>query len=530
MVLENTAFLSSPVADADPCGPDLDFNGDNEFLSFFNDVSFALPGAFFGEDGPFNPNNVDFQKATEGFPRRLEALLKRSRDLRLLVFWAKFAALKRDIGAFGEALAQTVTLLETQWDGAHPRAQGDPPSYEARARTLEALKEPVVAFSVQFITLCRDKRRGDLSLRSKIAAVREGEAPISEAQLAQSLQAAGADEMIPLRDRFEQILGSLDRLRAIFIEKTEAREVPDFGKLVDNLKQIVQIFDLAFPRPKAVEAGDEEGAAESGGIASNKVRNAGDARRALECAIGYFVRKEPSSPALPLIAQARELFGKSFIEVLETLLPQSASNASFAIGEHEYFTINIRELGPYTPRGDGYAMEEPQPEEMFWPEPEPPPAPMEPAPSMEVVGDTPAPAMRSDGVPDFAAIFTKHDDQSGTGASNASEPNTIDPNTGDPPMEAMAPEAEQAAPEPPPMEVYAPPPPRFMRAPPRAFSAETRGEALALLAETATYLRTAEPANPIPWLIDRARALADKDFLSVLHDVLPKHALNRLGE
>lgn len=522
MVLENTAFLSSPVAETDPCGPDLDFNGDNEFLSFFNDVSFALPGTFFGEDGPFNPNNVDFQKATEGFPRRLEALLKRSRDLRLLVFWAKFAALRRDIGAFGGALAETVTLLETQWDGVHPRAHGDPPSYEARARTLEALKEPVVAFSVQFMTLCRDKRRGDLSLRSKIAALREGEAPISEAQLAQSLQAAGADEMIPVRDQFERVLASLDRLRAIFIEKTEAREVPDFGKLVDNLKQIVQIFDLAFPRPKAAEAGDEEGAADIGGIASNKIRNAGDARRALECAIGFFVRKEPSSPALPLIAQARELFGKSFIEVLETLLPQSASNASFAIGEQEYFTINVRELSPYTPHSDGYGMEESQPEEMFWPEPEPepPPAPM------EVVVDTPAPAARTDGVPDFAAIFAKHDDQSGASASN-----TSDPNTNDPSIEGMPPEAEPPAPEPSPAEVYAPPPPpRPMRAAPPAFSAETRSEALALLAETATYLRAAEPANPIPWLIDRARALADKDFLSVLHDVLPKHALSRLGE
>jgi type VI secretion system protein ImpA len=57
------------------------------------------------------------------------------------------------------------------------------------------------------------------------------------------------------------------------------------------------------------------------------------------------------------------------------------------------------------------------------------------------------------------------------------------------------------------------------------FAAATRQEAISLLNEVMQYLRTAEPSSPIPWLIDRAKALADRDFLSVLASVLPEDAL-----
>ncbi|MGC2221199.1 MAG: hypothetical protein WA624_01955 [Methylocella sp.] len=41
------------------------------------------------------------------------------------------------------------------------------------------------------------------------------------------------------------------------------------------------------------------------------------------------------------------------------------------------------------------------------------------------------------------------------------------------------------------------------------FSAATRKETIFLLDEVDRYLRVAEPSSPIPWVIDRAKALAD---------------------
>lgn len=57
-------------------------------------------------------------------------------------------------------------------------------------------------------------------------------------------------------------------------------------------------------------------------------------------------------------------------------------------------------------------------------------------------------------------------------------------------------------------------------APPPAFKAATRAEAMALLREVGTHFRRAEPASPIPLLLEKAASFADRDFLAILKDVL----------
>lgn len=53
----------------------------------------------------------------------------------------------------------------------------------------------------------------------------------------------------------------------------------------------------------------------------------------------------------------------------------------------------------------------------------------------------------------------------------------------------------------------------------------SRPQALALLKSVQRYFRYSEPSSPVPMLCERARALADRDFMGVLEDVLPKSAL-----
>jgi type VI secretion system protein ImpA len=60
------------------------------------------------------------------------------------------------------------------------------------------------------------------------------------------------------------------------------------------------------------------------------------------------------------------------------------------------------------------------------------------------------------------------------------------------------------------------------------FSVENRAQALGLLTKVASFFRTAEPSSPIPFLVDRARDLAQRDFLSLLNDVLPEGALKTI--
>lgn len=58
--------------------------------------------------------------------------------------------------------------------------------------------------------------------------------------------------------------------------------------------------------------------------------------------------------------------------------------------------------------------------------------------------------------------------------------------------------------------------------------APSRAAALALIDSAASHMRRVEPSSPAPHLLDRARALASRDFLTLLQDVLPEDDLNSL--
>lgn len=57
---------------------------------------------------------------------------------------------------------------------------------------------------------------------------------------------------------------------------------------------------------------------------------------------------------------------------------------------------------------------------------------------------------------------------------------------------------------------------------PGAFTAATRAEAVALMLEIESFFRKAEPSSPVPYLLAQARNYLDKDFASILNEMLPK--------
>jgi type VI secretion system protein ImpA len=62
------------------------------------------------------------------------------------------------------------------------------------------------------------------------------------------------------------------------------------------------------------------------------------------------------------------------------------------------------------------------------------------------------------------------------------------------------------------------------------YAVTNRAQAIALLDLVHRYFRRSEPSSPVPMLCDRARALAERDFMGVLRDVLPKDALRSVHE
>jgi type VI secretion system protein ImpA len=157
------------------------------------------------------------------------------------------------------------------------------------------------------------------------------------------------------------------------------------------------------------------------------------ARDALAAVSEYYSQREPSSPILPLVRQAHQLIGKSFIEVISILVPGHMEKAAFQIGGDQVFELPVGKLGSL---------------------------PQVSAPS----GAEPA---------------------------------------------AVAPEGARVASP--------------------GYEVRTRSQAIALIEQVQSYFRHSEPASPVPMICDRARALAERDFMAVLRDVLPKAALKNVG-
>ena len=232
------------------------------------------------------------------------------------------------------------------------------------------------------------------------------------------------ESLVDLVETLRGVSTALQTIKSVTIEHVgfeKAIELPKLDKLVREIGEfargalITRDPTLAPPPEAAGAAGEGEPAASAAAPSAFPTRAEVDA--ALASALGYFATSEPTSPALLLIRQAREMLGKNLYEVMKLLTPPHADSARVFVGPDGAFTVPVKILAD--------------------------------APSVE-----------------------------------------------------------------------------FERAP--SEPAASRAAALALIDAVAQHMRRAEPSSPVPYLLDRARNLASRDFLGLLHDVLPDDAIESL--
>lgn len=479
------AALANPLAENDPCGPDLDIRGDEDYLNFVTIAEGVLPSEFFRDGAPFDASAID----VDGQITRITPFLGRTRDIRLLSLLARFLVLGRDLAGFVAVIESIGRLFEVYWDKVHPSA--DRESLPMRVAAIATLNEPTVCIPLQYMRLCEDRRVGVITLRTGMYAIgkakpREGEAAPAYPSILQALRECATD-LDATRDLIARLAASLARIHSLFAEHCGFDKAPRLDKVTETVAAMMALLDEAVPRE------DQKKIAAPGGIdqtgTSGLIRNAFGVHMALQAVIEYFTHHEPSSPALPLIVQARELQGKTFVEVLQTLLPSQAGNAAYSIGDPKVFALPLERLAAIMPSIDNYALEQGStgscPEGV---------APVSDAPA-------PPPVLNQDA---SEALARNEDEGAEFAPSHVAD---------------EAPAKDESA-----FAATADSPP--MQATGRLhFAAATRQEAISILNEVIQYLRSAEPSSPIPWLIDRAKELADRDFLSVLSSILPEDAL-----
>ncbi len=367
-------WLTKPISEEEPCGPDLDATDDDAFLDYVFGAEDKFPERYFtpglkkdGEgtdDQLFDPRSIDIaaEKA------QIDTLLARTRDVRLLVMLARFQVLAGRLTGFADVLAAIAGLLETFPLDVHPVARE---STSARRSALEELTDQVtVIVALQYMPLGGVNavtHRQFLVADGRFEA-RKGEEDLNRSSLLSVLADPGNSEDV---ERAMADLGraaeALHRIRkaclandppfTVALDKT-VQSVAEMQDLIHAARSDLSTWSEADNAPS--EDAPEEVAGDAAGAdavpiaaapappplptGTFAVANHRQARATLEEVERYFAETEPSSAALLLTTQARLLIGKSLIEAMETLMPQHAARAVIAFGGDNGFSLSMEQL------------------------------------------------------------------------------------------------------------------------------------------------------------------------------------------
>lgn len=338
--LDGDAFLE-PLSPQLPCGPDLEREFDLDFTGFVVDAEGLLPRSFF-----------EFKRDTTVLRARLDgivALSGRTRDLRLLTLYAKFAILDRDLAEFANALSVISRALEERWADIHPQAEeGD---FGLRAAALSNLEDtPHVITPLQHAVLLRHRTLGDITFRMVQVArgviqPRPGEIVADLPALERALETVERERLSAVRELFRTVLAAISRIEAACADKPgmPTLELPKLTALATEAAALLTTYLPGDAPPEGApeaqpdedeEADESAPAADATGRAPDTrdlLRNRAGAAAALSGIEAYFQKHEPSSPALVLVSFAGRLMDRPFYEVLQLIVPDQAPEAELKI-------------------------------------------------------------------------------------------------------------------------------------------------------------------------------------------------------
>ena len=320
----------TPLGDeSTPCGPDLEY--DNDFLA----VSQAATGKPESQFGPAEA--PDWRAVVDG----AEALLDRSRDLRIALLWTRGKLHLAGYGALVVGLRLITGLVDQLWDQVHPMPDPDDGDMYARANALASMPETAgLLGDLRESRLIRDRAIGELTARHVSVALglsiaAEGETSLTKEQISRMLGDAIAKAPI-LRTQCQEAAGLVRQLISLANLKLGS-EAPDLRPLFALANGVVSLLpgEHADAGMSADGAdGDAQGNGPPGARSnlSGAVSSRAEAIRAIDMICDYLERAEPTNPAPLFLKRARHLIGQNFLQLLKALAPQALSEVAGMVG------------------------------------------------------------------------------------------------------------------------------------------------------------------------------------------------------
>ena len=315
-----------PLPDAAaPCGPDLEY--DNDFLA----LTQAAAGKPESQFGPAQP--PDWRTVVEG----AEALLERTRDLRIAIFWLRGGLHLLGYVGLLPGLKLIIGLIEKHWDALHPLPDPDDGEMFARVNALTLLAETEGLISdLRQARLSDDRTLSGLTVRAievalGLAPARAGETDAGKATLAQ-MAALAVKKTPDLRGQCQESVALVKQLIKLVNDKLGTAAAPDLRPLN---ALVAGVLSLLPPEPGA----DAEGAEGEGGAGSlerqglsGTVNSRDEAIRAIDLICDYLERAEPTSPAPFFLRRARRLISHNFLQLMKALAPGALAEVAKVVG------------------------------------------------------------------------------------------------------------------------------------------------------------------------------------------------------
>jgi type VI secretion system protein ImpA len=320
--------LMAPLGDAQPCGPNLEYDAD------FLGLEAAARGRAeqqFG-DTVIPAEEPDWRAVDEA----ASALAARTRDLRVGVTWLRARTHLHGVRGFASTLAVLAAWLEQHWDHLHP--QLDPDDGLDPTMRLNALAPLADA-----ATVLADLRAAPLAPSRGSITVREvelglgkatpldGESAPSEAGVLEGLRSAEQADpgLLDVLRGADATLRALDQTVAARAG-TGGPELKPLARLLHTLAQAAAALQGDEPTGDAAEpAGPGAGA---GPLAAGPIRSREDAARLLETACEWLERHEPANPAPILVRRAVRVMSMSFLDIVRDLAPDGAAQVERLAG------------------------------------------------------------------------------------------------------------------------------------------------------------------------------------------------------
>lgn len=362
-------WLLDPIEADAPCGPDLDAAGDAAFTDYYYDAEARLPERYFtpgmaGVEGSmdriFDPKSVNLRVETQ----EITALLRRSRDLRLLSLLARFQILAGRPGDFADTVEAMAALMAEWPEALHPTVAAALSDRRAALDELASIK--TVVMPLQYLPLAGQT---DMTYRRFLVATGQAPARASEegAEKGPIIAALAGPANQKVVEKLHADLGRAAQSLSQIVEISGAHPTQRFRPALDEALQtltgmqqmlqearpgLVLWSDLAPPAPAvpivepAATSDPLVQPAASAPVAppASAIPDRAGVRAALEGAERFLARNEPSSPALLLVTQARLLIGRPLIEALETLLPADAAKAVIGFAPETGFAMSMDRL------------------------------------------------------------------------------------------------------------------------------------------------------------------------------------------